>query len=256
LQSILVFKKNIRSAWLPMLLEVIFFLLFGIVLGPLQMLILNNLEELGGRLIQDSPTLDQIDLGIIMGSENFKLVILFLVILALIFYLLYGLFQGLIWRFSMNYVQHGSWKKYIKRFYGINIFWLILFSLLMILDFIFSYIDTVGERLNPEGTFFLGKIGLFLFILLLYFMLPGYLFIEKNTIKKSIMKSIKTGFSKRWFFHFLLLIVIFGIFEIIFRGLVKLENASWIILVVGLVFILPLMIISRIYLRLVVQNEG
>ena len=144
-ESFILIRKSYKILWIGIVAELLFLFLFGFFTGPLRNGIGNNLLVLGDLIVGESSQISNDFLSNIIGSEPFRNIIILGIILAIIVYVLYCLFQGFIWRFSFNLIgKKREYIPYIKRFFLVNIPWYILFIAYVLINFIFSYIDIVG----------------------------------------------------------------------------------------------------------------
>jgi hypothetical protein len=249
-----ILKENYKVIWIVISVEILFFILFGFVYSPLYTGMQNNLENLGGEIIQNSENIDNIA-NQATNSVYFRNILILGVVLAIIVYILYCIFQGFLWRFSFNLTEKKKrFLPYIKRFFLVNILWYVLFIIYVLINFFFLYVDTVGRRLEPEGTFFLGGLSNVMLIIIAYFAFISYVKIEKLGVWKSIRESFRIGFKKAGWMTLCYMII--GIaFIIVNYALYFLERLNFVVfLFMGIVLIMPLLLIARIFIKLIVEK--
>lgn len=249
-----ILRRNYKSLWIPILAEVLFLVLFGFFTGPLRNGIGNNLLQLGELIITESSNIGNDFFSRIIGSQHFGNIMTLGIIFALIAYVLYCLFQGFIWKFCFNFGKKEKYLPYIKRFFLVNLFWYPFFILFIFINFFFSYIDIVGQRMEPNSIFFLGKLTNIVLLAILYFAFISYVMIDKYKVWKSIRRSFKIGF-REFLWMILIYLIIGGTFLVINYLLILVGKISFILVIsLGIVIVIPLMIWARIFIREVVER--
>jgi hypothetical protein len=136
----------------------------------------------------------------------------------------------------------------------VNIFWYILFVGWVIIDFLFTFTDTVGKRLDPQGTFFLDRVSLAIILVIAYFALISYAILSKEKASKSIWLSIRFGFKK---IHWLVLMyfVIFLMYSILnYIAMLAGKAHLALLMLFGILIITPLAGWARIFIKNTVDN--
>ncbi|MDO8480419.1 MAG: hypothetical protein Q7S65_01235 [Nanoarchaeota archaeon] len=187
---------DLRKTWKSFVVDLLFFFVLGAALGLLTIrdLIGQNLLALGDTVIQQSATLKFSEL--IFQSVYFQRILLLAGAAALVTYPLYCLFHGWLWKYACQ-LRGKEFK--VKKFFLVNLLWFPLFCVYVLVSFLFSYVDTIAQRLNP-GTFpLMGTISNILFFLIVYFAFLSYALLTKEKAGASIRKAFSMGFGKKGF---------------------------------------------------------
>ncbi len=246
-------QKNYLMTLQGVGIEVAFLLLFGFFAVPLRDAINQHLVYLSDELISASAVSGQIT-SVILESVSYHKILQLGFAFAVLFYVLYCLFQGFLWKFCLSFSsKKKQYASYLKKFFLVNLFWYPFFIAYVLLSFLLSYMDTVAERYNPEGFFSLSWVSTLFLLAIVYFAFLSYVFIDKEKVWKSILRSFKVGFSriKTVLGMYAGIIVVFGIVHmiLIFSGQLS-EVLSFI---VGLFLVLPLFLWIRIVIGKMVQ---
>ena len=243
--------QNIKKSWdllidnylkvgLISLLEIIFFFIYGFFYGPIRNGIGNSLLGLGDEIVTGA------DNGVLMLSSNYTINLIILTLLLwVISYLLYSIFQGLIWKYCIGFSY--KTEKYMKKFFLINIIWGIIFGAYFIIDFIISYLDILTSRMNWI-IIVLETISKLILILLIYFMIISYIILINNKIFFSFKKCFKSGLKKinSWGIMFIYIGVILIILNyLIYIGFLINEIFG---IIFGIFLLMPFLVYMRILL--------
>lgn len=237
-----ILKSKYTILPIGMLAEIIFFIAWGFISSPFIVSMEMNLVYLGDELVSSGTT--QLT-DIIFSSSNTNQFAVLGLILLVISYLMYGLFQGFIWKFSF-FMGDGkrNFVRYVKKFFLINLFWLPLFVIYFISNFIFSYADALSRKLDVDGVFFLDNLSVLFLAGIAYFGFISYVLIDKHGIFYSFKKSFRIGLSLRVLTVFVVLaLILFAVnFAMAFLG-------TYFTLILGIVVVMPLMIFSRLVIQ-------
>ncbi len=252
--SLIILKKNYRLLWIPILAELLFLILFGFFFGPFRNSIGNNLLSLGDMIVNESSNVGSNIWGSVLKSGYFANIIILSAILAFIAYVLYCLFQGFIWRFCFNLTsKREKHLPYIKKFFMVNLFWYVPFILYVIINFSLTYLDFVGQKFEPSGTFILGELSNIILIVILYFSFISYALIDKTSVWQSIKKSLYLGTRKVAQLYPLVIAMILFLVIYMIVGLINLIS-FWLFLVIAIIVIPLTMIWARIFIKQSVGN--
>ena len=180
-------------------------------------------------------------------------IILLGVSFLLISYLIYCVFQGIIWKFCFNLKKKEKYLPYIKKFFLVNLFWMPFFLLYFLLNFLFSYLDLIGQKFNIEGVFVMGKLTNIFLAVIMYFAFISYVMIDKEKTWKSIKRSFRIGFRIRTVLMYLLLAI--GFLLLNYIVVVSGSITEWYVILIGVILVMPFMIYSRIFMKEVVSHD-
>jgi hypothetical protein len=255
LDSFRVLKENYKVLWVGIVVEILFLFTFGFFTGPLRNGIGNNLLNLGDIIVGNSENLQDSFFDVILGSMQFRNILLLGMVLAFIVYILYCIFQGFMWKYSMSLNgEKKSYLPYIKKFFLVNSFWYILFLIYIIIDFFVSYVDLVAQRIDNSGAFLFSRITNIMLLVILYFAFISYIILDKHSSWKSIVLSFKLGLKKFWVI--ILGYVFISVLLIMANYILILASNLHIVFVIllGIFIVIPLLIWARIFLTKVVKQ--
>ena len=186
------------------------------------------------------------------ADVSIKKSILWILVLVIFIYFSYSFFQALSWRFSINFVKHKKIKDYMKKFFLVNLFWLLFFIIYNIISISLGFRKHIIARYAEVADF---SIVLFIFIIIwFYFMLISYSLIERYTVWKSIKRTFIIGTKKIksiLAMYFVIFILFFMInYIMMYFGKINQKIA----LVIGFFIVLPLFAFIRLYIYLVVTD--
>lgn len=247
-KSYLLFKQHSQELWLPFVVELGFFVIFGFFAIPLRQWIFNNLLLVGDQFITSSSNLEaEFAFGDFPNLANiFWLLLIFLVLM----YIVYSLVQGFLWVRALDYGKMKDYS-YIKKFFRANIFWMILFIIYGAVSFIGSYVDTIAARIRPDGISVFGSMAHILFIIILYFALPSYVFLKNNSVAASIKKGFRFGFSLKGL-RVLLVMILFGV---VYTAVGAINLFSYEFFLAMGIFVIPVaLFFSRLWIGVIVHD--
>ena len=245
--SFKILRNSYKLLWIGIITEILFFIVWGFLSSPFIVAMETNLVYLGDEVISSNSP----DIAGIMSQSGYLNKIIFLgVMLLLISFLMYVVFHGFLWKFSFNLKdKKKGYFNYIKKFLLVNLFWLPFFIIYFLINFLFSYMDIVAKRFNPEGLFIFGQVTNIILLIILYFAFLSYVLIDKNKIWTSIKKSFAIGFRKSILLMYILMAAVFVIMNLILTQL-----PQSLVIILGVIVIVPFMILSRVFIREVIQN--
>ncbi len=239
--------KDKRLVFFVSLIDLSFVVLLGIILIPLRDAIGLNLVYLSDEFVSSTSELAATLSETVFSSPYFQKILLLFFLLIFLSYLAYGLFQGIAWRLCLGTKMKTS--AFLKRFFAANLLWFALLFFVIPLNFILTYIDTIGKKTDPEGIFYLGMVSNIFFLLIIYFAFFGYPFLSSHTGFASVRKGISFGI-RRWNIAlpaFALIILSLAIIHFI---LVALQSLSFYAMVIGgMLLVFPCFLWSRILIK-------
>ncbi|MBD3163908.1 hypothetical protein GF323_01800 [Candidatus Woesearchaeota archaeon] len=244
--------NNYKLIWMPMLAEVLFLISFGFFISPLRNSIGRSLLNLGDIIITDSQK-GTISLDSLFQSGYFKNIALLSFIAIILSYLLYCVFHGFIWNFTLNLVSRKKEKypAYLKKFFLVNTIWFSLLIIYTLFSFIVSYIDILNQRLNTSFIV-LAPFTNLLLVLILYFSFISYVQIHENR-PKAVRNSLLLGIKRfKVLFYILLAFALFALIYILV-GLINILSFALFILT-GIIVIPFLMLWIRIFIKKLMDN--
>lgn len=253
--SFFVLKKNYKILLLGVMIELLFVIVLGFFIAPLNNGLINNFEQLGGEIIEGSPETGNEIVNVASSSEYFRNILILGAIIGIIAYLLYCAFQGVVWKFCFNLSgKKEKYKSYIKKFFLVNLFWGPLFAFYILINFLFSFVDLVGERIEPGGVFFMEDATNIILFIIIYFAFISYIKLDKEKVWKSIKESFRIGIKKiKWVVVMYLIMVL--VFMVINYVLFLIGSMSYYIFVfVGVLIVMPSMLWARVFMKKVVDE--
>ena len=241
--NILLGKK--KENLILMGIELLFFLLYGFLASFFIKSIRVNLVYVGDAISQASQDVNFVMSDIIFSSPEFHRIVLLSLGLGLITYFLYGFFYSRLWTASLKQAGVKVESSYTKRFFLVNIVWFILFSVYVLVDFFLSYVDTVGERLNPIGFIGLSELSLILLVFVLYFATISYVLISSGK-RGHVQKSFGLGFKKIKILGLNFLFLLLCLLAIHFMLIVLAFGHQALMVIGGLCLVFPFLSLSRL----------
>lgn len=248
-------RRNIMLALYAIILELSFIFLFGIFAIPIRDGIGKNLVYLGDEIASSSDIAGEATQGAILGSEYLQRIIMLAIVLAIIAYVLYSFFNGLIWNLCLRMAgKNQKTKNYLSRFFMANLIWFPLLAAYIVIDFLISYIETVGKRIEPDGSFIASKIVLIVLMVILYFIFISYIHLSEMSFWKSIKKSFGTGIKNALLLvpAFASIVLLFIIADFILSIAGRINFIA--IMTSGIIILMPLMVWSRVFLCKVIEK--
>lgn len=238
-------KKNPFDILKIITADVLFLFLTGLLSAPL----LNKMMEHGGKLAMEVIRSIQQGKMITIFGEQLRpltfLLIQYVLLLFILYYLLYILFQGYAWGLTKKIIDRRiNLKEFIIKFAKINIFWFVLFIIYKILDIFAGVRSLLLQASGIEITDYL-KITLAIFVLIAYYFAPI------TYVQLGVRKGISMGIKK---IHkiipiFIGILILYLAMEFLI-GLVPMKNVKF-----ALSFLyLPLIAWTRIYLNRTIEK--
>jgi len=261
IKSFALIKKAPLKLAYPVLIDLVFLFVYGFFSYIITNRIIYYFSSINELMVNNTETFQNSFLtkGLfsaiveIPGADVFlKKSLLWIIALVVFIYISYSFFQALSWRLSLNIAKHKKIKEYMKKFFLINLFWLLFFITYNIISIYLGFKKQVVSRYAEVSDF---SIILFIFIALwLYFMLISYALIERYNARESIKKTFILGIKKVKYILPMYLIVFFIFFIVnyimLYSGNIN-QNIAWII---GIFIVLPLFAWARLYIHLVVTQ--
>lgn len=244
----------------PMVCDIIFVYILGFVLSGLMAKLSEYVYVMGiiintrvGELTQNyaaSASVMQIILEEPQLKQAFLGFLSVLLVIFISFYLLYCFFQSISWKLAFDFTKEKiSQSHYMKRFFLVNIFWITLFFIYKILD----YLLFLNARIKGGNE---QSVDVFFFIILIiafYFATISYVLITKYPAWKAIKKSFVIGIKKlhKISLNYFIILLIILFFNLIVFYLTKVH------FILTLLFVIIIAVPSLTFMRvLVVKGVG
>lgn len=186
------------------------------------------------------------------GGNLIKKALFWIAALLMFIYFCYSFFQSLSWRYSLNLSGKKYTTGYMKRFFKINLFWLLFFIAYNAISITLGFRKQIVSRYAQVADF--SFIIVVFVILWLYFMFISYSLIEKHKVKESIKKTFVLGMTNIKYIVPMYLTVV-AVFAALDYTMYYLGNISpKISAVIGIFIALPLFACARLYTYLVVSH--
>jgi len=182
--------------------------------------------------------------------------LLLLLILTIITYFLYCLFQSSAWYFAKNQDKKETvFYKYLLQFFRINILWFILFLIYYSINVIYGYTAQRASRFNQATNASLVFWSLIIFLTLIaYFAFISYGLIGNYRDRVIYKRALILGIRK---VHTLMpmFLIIIGVF-ITINYLLKFAALAneWIAIIFGFILTMPALAFTRLYLIKVIEG--
>ena len=252
-------RKNPSCIAIPffsdLLFLFVFFIAYNFFLGNIMNKVI-SLLMLTGESLQGLTQTD-ITLNILSNQQQMNSLIIsigfWIFGLAILSYLLYCIFQGLVWFIAHKILEEKTnFKEYIKRFFAVNILWCISFIIIA-----YFYVKAVIYTQVLRSPSNLGTVSIFsavLLVILCYFALISYVLIKKHSFVDSIKKSFSLGTKEFQTIvpMYVLLILGFALIDVLLRLLFMISTTLMII--VGIILMFPFIAYARIVIISVIEN--
>jgi len=215
-----------------------------------------SLLMLTGKALQGL-TQTEISLNILSNQQQMNSLIInigfWIFGLVVLSYLLYCIFQGLVWFIAHKVLKEKTnFKEYIKRFFAVNILWCI--SFIIIAYFYVKAVILTQVLRSPSNLVMVGTFSAILLVVLCYFAFISYALIKKHRFIESIKKSFSLG-TKEFptiASMYILLILGFALIDGFLRLLFMINTTLMII--VGIILIFPFIAYARLVIISVVEK--
>lgn len=245
-QSFKAIKNKKLYILYPVLIDLLFILGYGFVVG----FFITNIQEKAVDLIQTGKSIlysGGLLKGLLTNDQTLS-IILNVIVLMVLMYIQYCIFQGITWRFAKKFVEKDvSFFSYLKKYFLVNIFWFLLFFLVQIADYARRLLVHLrGEELNVTAFYY------FLLFVIMYFAFISYTLITKYKIIEAIKRSFNLGIKKIRIF-LLMYLIIFILFLIINLLLILASKINFTLMIIlGILLAGPAYTWARVFVNLVV----
>lgn len=242
------------SLAIPVLFTMLFIFFYGSIIGYFSDYIISSLYSLGAGILQANE---------ITGTPLMGNIVLAGLLMILLCYLSYVIFEGASWRMSRIFAvkERIGYIEYLKKFSLLNLFWLILFlayeAFSFFIDFKYGSIgQAVQESAAQNTTLIILKVLSWLFlIIVLYFASVSYPLIRKEDSATGIIrKAFALGYRKidylapRMAFAIILLLIVDMLVVLTSR------ISMGVMILLGVLILLPALIWTRIYMHIIMKN--
>jgi hypothetical protein len=264
--SVKLLKEHKPLVLLSASIDLLFLFVYGFVFSMVFSRIGGYLLELY-NLMMESPQQIQ---GSLLGKGLFsalratpemsfvfnKLIIWFL-ILGIMIYVLYSVFQGISWRISYRIIgKKIAYSRFIVKFALVNLFWFVFYIIYQIIDYLFDLNAMIAGNMDlgqsaPGLSFIAFMLWISMFVIG-YFALISYTLVMKHRV---IRKSFGLGFKK---FKVLLpaYLTVLAVFFVINLLLVLSSRISPVVMfALGMVTVFPAMTWARVFFGIVVDKQ-
>ncbi|MCX6707903.1 MAG: hypothetical protein NT001_07280 [Candidatus Woesearchaeota archaeon] len=254
-RSFYAMKGSGLSIVIPVLFDLIFIFLYGSIMGYFSSYIISNLYSFGSAILQSNDITGTPMMGNVMGA---------LLLMFLLLFIVYALFEGASWRMSRIFAtkEKISYAGYLKGFTLANLVWFIPYLIYKALSFLVAFKFKYGDASQTAQAGIMQNIPLListalvsLFLLILaYFSSVSYPLIGKSRTMKAIKDSFVIGYRN---FMYIAPRMIFAIalFLIANMAVVLTSRISMALMIVlGVLILLPMMTWARIYLHMIMQD--
>jgi len=243
-QSFFLLKKNALVWLMCSLIDIVFLFAYGWVTGPVRFKIAAQTLELGKAMAQQGNTGVS---GLFIGPASLateKLVFL-MIILAVLTYVLYVLFQGINWKIASDIAgKKKEWAAYLNGFAKVNILFFLLFIVFFALMIMASIRQTVLEAFGAAGLDLLGYAAVAGILVIAYFAVISYATLD-------VKKALKLGRKKNMLILGSAVFLYFFALNYVLVLLAKQSNA--VMFLVGVVLFFPSVTWARVLIALKVK---
>jgi len=255
--SWLLLSRNKIVVLASVLVDMLFFFLYGLMTRPIFANLTNHTIIIGSLVSQElrvaagraRPAV--VDLLLQEPTKHFTMQFLgLLLVLAVVVFVIYSVFQGINWWMAASITKKTMhWRDYLLKFAKINILWFVLFSIWYCFDAIFDLRRLVIEKsLNQPAAGASIVLNIILGVII-YFVLVSYPLL-------SAKKSFSKGFRNlKTIIPALILVVIhFVVGSVILQWLIKINAA--VMFIVGILILFVLFAWARTYISLIVERKN
>ena len=236
------------STVIPVLFDLLFIFSYGSIIGYFSDYIISSLYSLGSAILQQNDITGTPIMGNVAGA---------LLLMFLLLFVAYALFEGASWRMSRIFAtkERISYAGYLRGFTLVNLVWFIPYLVYMVLSFLVDFRFRYGDASQTAQAGIMQNIplltstvllGLFM-LMLVYFSSVSYPLIGKSRTMKAVKDSFLTGYRK---FTYLAPRMIFAIalFLAANMAVVLTSRISMALMIVlGVIILLPLVTWTRAY---------
>ncbi len=256
INAFVLLRKHKKIVLIATIIDCLFFYAYGLLGGGLTQKLTELFENI---VIGVLPGIKQgnaiIDLLFFPNVYPLTTSFLFnLLLLILLIFVLYIVFQGINFWLANNLVKKISYKDYLISFAKVNLLWILGFVVYNIIDLIGRLqerFDTITTGL--ETTNYWSIIAKILIFLIIYFALISY---TKLNLKNAFV--IGTKKFKQLFFllisSLVIILVLMFVLTNLFNAVINYENGEQIFVVIGAVLLFPTMFFLRLYWALCVNK--
>lgn len=242
------------------MIDAAFFIVYGFFTQPVRDQLFNNavlLTNVVGEALQqagqrfETPSVLSM-LTAPLAKPHFIGVILWLLVLMVVGYVLYVIFQGIAWRLALQHKRKG----FMTQFALLNIPWFIIVGTLYFLLTVIDLRSAIVLAITKESASAIPRsIILGLISLSFYFAIISYGQLHSHGWKKAFKLSFSHGIGKivKYLPPAALLAIIYIIVNFLLVYLFRINQALGFI--IGIILFLPLLYLSRIYIYKIVRDE-
>lgn len=242
-----ILAKNPGILILCTILDAIFFILYGFLTSPFFKSMTNLLVVISDKVSLELDLVQQglssaggmldIIFGVTIRADVLEFIIMGLIV-SLVIYVLYSVVHGTCWKYATRLAGYSD-KHFLRKFFFVNIFWMVLLVLHSILDVLQELRYLIMQRITGGGINFPRYFMILLLFIGAYFALISY---KTKNIKKSFREGVQT---KKHIGKYLLILLLFLIINFIlqFAGYLH-ENLLFLL---GIILFLPAISYFRIF---------
>jgi hypothetical protein len=243
------------------ILDVMFFFVLGFITRPINVKIMDYIIIIGTTISEKAPSMVRGESVIAMIRGDFlmssllnRLLVLF-VILAFAVFLVYLFFQAVVWKMSSRIAGRKMHiYAYMKEFFLVNIFWMILFIIYHLLSLFAELREASLRPFDIQVSNAFANFTVLLLLVIAYFAFISYTLIGKYRTKDKLRKSFWLGTRRIKY-----ILPAFGLIAAViyaFGNLAQLALMAGpgLMIAVGIFTIIPAMTWARIYLTFVVEK--
>tara|TARA_Y100000310_G_scaffold339887_1_gene433981 strand:+ start:3851 stop:4672 length:822 start_codon:yes stop_codon:yes gene_type:complete len=189
-------------------------------------------------------------------SEVFNELIIWFLVLGIVIYVLYSVFQGISWRISYKIIgKKIGYSKFLIRFGLVNLFWFAFYIIYQIIDYLFDLNAMIAVNMDlgqsaPGLSFISFMVWISMFVIG-YFVLISYTLVMKHRV---IRKSFGLGFRKLKVLLPAYLTVLAVFFTLNLLLVLSFRISPVLMFIVGIIGVFPAITWARVFFNLSVNE--
>jgi len=258
-------KDNIKLFLAASVLDIIFIIVFGFVYGLFQIKILEKLAEMTKLIMSRTQIMQMPQAEMIAAiAQNktsfdsaFAAIILLLSFGLAVLFILWSLFQSIVWKFCLKIAKTSAKKeRYIPHLLKFSAASFFYFAFIVIIGYVAVRI-LLYNAMNPSSQIipdFITPIFLTISLVVIYFALISYALLGQEKIRDIMKQSFLIGVKK---IHFVLAayaatMILFIAAQYIMEFASKINIAA--LYITGILILIPLISWSRVFLTMNVEK--
>ena len=254
------YKLKDKRMLIPFFSDIVFLFFYGLIVLPLLDRVVDYVMAIGYHMSKSSGEITrqyiatESILNALLSNPDIlsyfkKIVVLFFIIVIAV-YVVYCLFQGISWKICYGKTKYN----YIKQFFLINIFWVLIFVVQQLVSLFFDLRMAVIKSINPSVVAKTNPVPTIILVVIVYFALVSYALVGKLKVREALKKCFVTGI-KKFKDIGLMYVFVVAMFFVLNRVLFAVGRINNILMIVlGVLLVIPAFSFTRLFIIDVVGN--